>query len=110
MNPAQRILIAAGQLYRTAISPAFTVVFGPLGFGCRFHPTCSQYALEAVQRHGAVKGSLLAMRRLCQCHPWGRSGLDPVPEHFPILRLHARTPAQGSSLTRGNASSAGDTA
>ena len=47
---------------------------------CRFFPTCSAYALEAVEVHGAVRGSALAARRLCRCHPWGAHGIDLVPE------------------------------
>jgi putative membrane protein insertion efficiency factor len=46
---------------------------------CRFHPSCSAYALEALAQHGAARGSWLAMRRLVRCHPWGGSGIDPVP-------------------------------
>jgi uncharacterized protein len=46
---------------------------------CRFHPSCSAYALEALERHGAVRGLWLALRRLGRCHPWGGGGLDPVP-------------------------------
>lgn len=46
---------------------------------CRFVPTCSNYALEAVESHGAARGSWLAARRICRCHPWGPSGWDPVP-------------------------------
>ncbi|MGH9184059.1 MAG: membrane protein insertion efficiency factor YidD [Acidimicrobiales bacterium] len=47
---------------------------------CRFVPTCSAYGIEAVERHGAVRGGVLAARRLLRCHPWGRYGYDPVPE------------------------------
>lgn len=47
---------------------------------CRYHPTCSNYAHEALLRHGAIKGSLLALKRICRCHPWGKSGYDPVPD------------------------------
>jgi putative membrane protein insertion efficiency factor len=46
---------------------------------CRFVPTCSAYGIEAVQAHGALRGGLLALRRLGRCHPWGRFGFDPVP-------------------------------
>jgi len=80
VNPAQLILVFGLRVYRAAISPALTAVFAPLGFGCRFTPTCSEYALQAVRQHGAVKGAALAARRLCRCHPWGASGYDPVPE------------------------------
>lgn len=78
MNLAQHILILVVRIYRAAISPMLTALFGPLGLGCRFSPTCSQYALEAVQRHGAIRGVALATRRLCRCHPWGGCGEDPV--------------------------------
>lgn len=50
-----------------------------IGNQCRFHPTCSHYALEAVERHGAWRGSLLAARRLARCHPFHPGGFDPVP-------------------------------
>lgn len=58
--------------YRAAISPLFPPC-------CRFTPTCSQYAIEALRRHGPLKGSYLAIRRILRCHPWGGSGYDPVP-------------------------------
>lgn len=58
--------------YRNCISP-----FTPPA--CRFTPTCSAYAIEALRKHGPVKGSWLAIRRICRCHPWGGSGYDPVP-------------------------------
>jgi len=60
-------------LYRLLISPL-------LGPKCRFEPSCSAYAMEAIGRHGAWTGSLLSLRRLGRCHPWGGSGYDPVPE------------------------------
>jgi putative membrane protein insertion efficiency factor len=78
MNPAQYILISGLQLYRRVISPTMTFVFGPLA-GCRYTPTCSAYALEAVRAHGALAGSWLAIKRICRCHPWGGCGDDPVP-------------------------------
>lgn len=46
---------------------------------CRYTPTCSQYAIEAINKHGAIKGLWLAIKRICRCHPWGGSGYDPVP-------------------------------
>ena len=67
-----RALMALVQGYRVLISP---VIPG----GCRFAPSCSQYAHEALEAHGAVKGSVLTMKRLCRCHPWGGHGFDPVP-------------------------------
>lgn len=63
-------LVAA---YRYVISPL-------LGTNCRFEPSCSRYAREALLRYGAVRGSWLAARRLARCHPWGGSGYDPLPD------------------------------
>ncbi len=51
-----------------------------VGFNCRFHPTCSAYALEALEKHGGIKGTWLAARRVARCHPWGKSGIDNVPD------------------------------
>lgn len=79
MNAGQFVLISAVRAYRFAISPVLTAVFTPLGFGCRFRPTCSEYAAEAVRSHGVIKGTWLTLRRLGRCHPWGGSGYDPVP-------------------------------
>jgi len=72
------ILIFFVRLYRWAISPLKNVLFGPLG-RCRFEPSCSAYALEALQMHGPSKGTWLAAKRLCRCNPWGGCGFDPVP-------------------------------
>ncbi|MFT6104282.1 MAG: putative membrane protein insertion efficiency factor [Paracoccaceae bacterium] len=59
---------------------AYRFVFSPLvGRNCRYLPTCSAYGLEALQKHGAVKGGWLALRRIGRCHPWGGDGYDPVP-------------------------------
>ena len=66
------LLVAAIRGYRYLLSPWW-------GHGCRFEPTCSTYAIEALERHGAVKGGLFASRRLLCCHPWHRGGFDPVP-------------------------------
>ena len=60
------------QLYRYTLSPV-------LGQNCRFEPSCSMYALEAIHTHGAAHGSWLATKRLCRCHPWHPGGYDPVP-------------------------------
>jgi len=78
VNPAQHSLIFCVRLYRLLISPAKLFLFGPMAH-CRFDPTCSNYALEAVSRHGAIAGSWLALKRICHCHPWGGCGQDPVP-------------------------------
>ena len=67
-----RILHWLIRFYQIAISPL-------LGPRCRYIPTCSQYALEAIQTHGALQGVYYATRRVCRCHPWGGSGYDPVP-------------------------------
>ena len=67
-----RIVLALIRFYHLAISPW-------LPPRCRYQPTCSQYAIEAVQKHGAPKGGWLALRRIGRCHPWGSSGYDPVP-------------------------------
>jgi uncharacterized protein len=68
----KHVLRALIQSYRWFISPM-------LGPNCRFHPTCSAYALEAIDHHGALKGGWLGMRRICRCHPWNPGGYDPVP-------------------------------
>jgi putative membrane protein insertion efficiency factor len=75
----QWMLLRLIRVYQVLFSPALTVIFGPLGMGCRFEPTCSRYAQAAVEQHGAWRGSWLAVRRLGRCHPWGGSGHDPVP-------------------------------
>ena len=66
------LLLALIRLYQYAISPI-------LGRRCRFFPSCSEYAAEAVEKHGAVKGAVLGLKRLSRCHPWNPGGFDPVP-------------------------------
>jgi putative membrane protein insertion efficiency factor len=82
VNPAQHTLLALVRLYRWTLSPLLAAAFGPLT-GCRFQPTCSVYALEAIRLHGAGRGSWLTLRRLARCHPWGACGDDPVPKREP---------------------------
>lgn len=65
-------LIGVIRVYRVAISPW-------LGINCRYVPSCSEYAIDALREHGVVRGSALAARRIGRCHPWGGSGYDPVP-------------------------------
>ncbi len=72
MNPATRLLRGAIRTYQLTLSP----LIGPV---CRFEPSWSHYALEALAVHGALKGSGLAAGRLLRCHPWGGQGYDPVP-------------------------------
>ena len=79
MNGAQLILVGGINVYQRLIAPVLCALLAPMGFGCRFHPTCSRYASQAVREHGALRGVALAIKRLCRCHPWGGSGLDPVP-------------------------------
>lgn len=67
-------LIMLVRFYRLAISPL-------LGINCRYDPTCSRYAIEALQTHGVMRGTWLAAKRIGRCHPWGGSGYDPVPEN-----------------------------
>lgn len=66
------LLVALLRGYKYAISPL-------LGRNCRFYPCCSEYALEAVEKHGPLKGTSLAMKRVARCHPWNPGGFDPVP-------------------------------
>jgi putative membrane protein insertion efficiency factor len=68
----QRLLLVLIRGYRYLLSPL-------IGNQCRFAPTCSAYALEAIERHGSGRGSWLAVRRLARCHPWNAGGWDPVP-------------------------------
>lgn len=73
------VLIALLRGYRFAISPLYGQV-------CRYHPTCSAYALEAVTMHGSGKGTWLAARRVLRCHPWAPGGHDPVPPRTNMTR------------------------
>ncbi len=67
-----KLLIGFVRLYQAFLSPL-------LGAKCRFTPTCSAYSIEAIKKHGPRKGLWLAIKRILSCHPWGKSGYDPVP-------------------------------
>ena len=73
MNRAARVLAVPVHAYRLILSPL-------LGSNCRYTPSCSAYALESLEKHGAIKGGWLALRRFSRCHPWGGSGIDNVPD------------------------------
>lgn len=82
----RRSLMLLVRGYRLFLSPW-------LGSACRFEPTCSAYALAALERHGAAAGSYLAAARVLRCHPWCDGGFDPVPERAPGLFRRFATPA-----------------
>jgi uncharacterized protein len=71
------------KVYKLTLSPFLAALTGGPGSGCRFVPTCSEYFVEAVEAHGLMAGSWLALKRLFRCHPWGGSGYDPVPARQP---------------------------
>jgi putative membrane protein insertion efficiency factor len=94
MNPFSRalvvVLLLPLRLYRRAISPL-------LGQHCRFHPTCSAYAVDALRTHGPLRGSWLAVRRLGRCQPWNPGGLDPVPPNLSLGTTRSRSRAGAHS-------------
>ncbi len=65
------------KIYKWVFSPILHLLAGP-GFGCRFEPTCGEYAVQAFEAHGNARGSWMALKRVCRCHPWGGLGSDPV--------------------------------
>jgi putative membrane protein insertion efficiency factor len=73
MSPFAYVVSLPVRFYRLVLSPW-------LGQSCRYQPTCSAYAMEALEKHGALKGGWLAAKRIARCHPWGGSGVDNVPD------------------------------
>jgi len=73
MKPAAFVLSLPVRFYRAVLSPL-------IGSNCRYQPTCSAYTLEALEKHGAIKGGWLSLKRITSCHPWGGSGIDNVPD------------------------------
>ncbi|MFQ6017322.1 MAG: membrane protein insertion efficiency factor YidD [Kiloniellaceae bacterium] len=83
MKLVRHILIGFVRVYQLALSPV-------LPMSCRYLPSCSQYACEALARHGVLRGGWLAIARIARCHPWGGDGYDPVPETFGRNTVDAR--------------------
>jgi len=77
----RKLLILIIRAYQYLLSPF-------VGQHCRFHPTCSEYAITAVNRFGVLRGGWLAIRRISRCHPWQAGGVDPVPEKIPTQKAH----------------------
>lgn len=86
----QRLLMALVRAYRLLLSPS-------IGSACRFEPTCSAYSLQALEKHGAARGSYLTLARLVRCHPWCAGGHDPVPEEAPRLFTRLLSPSSRKS-------------
>ncbi|MGH9774066.1 MAG: membrane protein insertion efficiency factor YidD [Candidatus Acidiferrales bacterium] len=86
---AARCLLFAVGVYQSFFSPFF-------GAGCKFYPSCSHYAAQAVARHGARRGVWLAVKRLLRCRPFAQGGYDPVPEHLEENNSHAALDRQGA--------------
>ena len=96
MNILRHILIFAVRLYRLVLSPWKTLLFGPAA-RCRYTPSCSAYAIEALVRHGVARGTWLAAKRLARCHPWASFGHDPVPPA--VIHFGTRKPQVENSLS-----------
>jgi uncharacterized protein len=80
-------LIFGIRIYQWTLGLAKTGLLGPMG-KCRYSPTCSQYAIDAIKQHGVIRGGWLAVCRIGRCHPWGGCGHDPVPPAFHFFHSH----------------------
>ncbi len=81
-----RVLVLLVRLYQWTLRPF-------IGAHCRFEPSCSHYGIEALHRHGALRGTVLAAGRVLRCNPWNAGGLDPVPEHGTACPCHPKATA-----------------
>jgi uncharacterized protein len=90
-GPRERVLQFAFRMYKATLSPVLQAISPSR---CLYLPTCSEYAYTAMSRFGIVRGSWLALRRVARCHPWGKGGLDPVPERFSPSAQESFVPGQ----------------
>ncbi len=87
----RRILAFLIKAYQWLLSPV-------LGSNCRFHPSCSEYALQALDTHGSLRGCYLALRRIARCHPWHEGGYDPVPPSSGFRNIRAKSESPETEL------------
>lgn len=90
----RKIMILPILFYRKCISPLFPPC-------CRYYPTCSAYAVTAIERFGVLRGGFLAVKRILRCHPWARGGLDFVPEQYPVKIVYQRNHLRSFRFTKG---------
>ena len=98
MKPAPSPLTRALTLAIRGYQRSWSVVFPP---SCRYWPSCSEYAIEALQLHGPARGGWLALERICRCHPWGGHGIDPVPGSVSAMRLASSGATSSTGETAG---------
>lgn len=83
-------LLVPIYFYRWVLRPALSFIVGPVNW-CRYQPSCSVYAIQAISEHGAWRGGFLGFKRVCRCHPWGGWGYDPVPPRRLICKPSERS-------------------
>ena len=93
MIPVGRAVLALIRFYQRSLSPG-------LGARCRYEPTCSHYTYEAVERHGAMRGTWMGLRRIARCHPGRAGGYDPVPDERDGAPNNDQQPASGHDVSR----------